>query len=204
MTALVRSLAQNGDAIPDGEFRIYLERLVRERRFEEARAAFVERLPPERRGDVGLLYNANFEHGQSNLPFDWVISPSPAAIIAVRPVGGRNVLRVEFFGGRAPFANVSRLLMLPPGAYRFSGQEMAEDLRNERGLSWRISCGEAARPLRRRRSCGAASRGGPLGSNSPSRRTARCRPWSLKFRRGWRSNRKRAAASPTRISRWRR
>lgn len=139
LAALIDALRGDG-GLREVEFRAYLNRLVNSRQYDVAHRIFLEHLSPDLRNEARLFYNANFEHGQSNLPFDWVIERSQSALIAIRSENGRNVLKVDFFGGQAPFRNVSHLLVLSPGSYRFSGEEQARDLRNEIGLSWRLYC----------------------------------------------------------------
>lgn len=124
----------------DAETRLFLERLVREGRYDVAHALFVRMLPPERRQESGLLYNARFQYGVSNLPFDWVFTRMPNTLTKVRRDRSRRLLRVSFFGGRTPFKNVSHLLALAPGSYIFSGSEQALSLNNPRGMQWKIAC----------------------------------------------------------------
>jgi hypothetical protein len=124
----------------DAEARLLMERLVREGRLHAALSLFVRRLPPERLTEPGLLYNARFQHGVSNFPFDWVITPMPNTLTEVRRDRNRRVLRVSFFGGRTPYRNVSRLLALPAGAYVLAGREEAAALDNPRGTRWRLAC----------------------------------------------------------------
>lgn len=124
----------------DAETRLFLERLVRERRYGAAHAIFVGLTPPERLGEIGLLYNARFQYGISNLPFDWVVTPMPNTLTELRRDRNRRLLRVSFFGGRTPFRNVNHLLALTPGSYTFSGTEQALSLNNPRGMRWRIFC----------------------------------------------------------------
>ena len=122
------------------ETRYFAERLVNEGRLGAAHALFLTQLPPDRLAGAALLYNARFQYGVSNLPFDWVFSPMPNTLTELRRDRGRRVLRVTFFGGRTPYRNVNRLLALLPGDYVFSGTEQAQSLNNPRGMRWRIVC----------------------------------------------------------------
>lgn len=124
----------------DNETRIFLDRLVLERRFDVAHALFLRMLPPDRRDEARLLYNARFQHGVSNLPFDWVFTRMPNTLTELRRDRNRRLLRVSFFGGRTPFRNVNHLMALTPGDYVFSGMEQALSLNNPRGMRWRIAC----------------------------------------------------------------
>lgn len=122
------------------ETRFFLERLVNEGRLGAAHALFLSQLAPERLPGAALLYNARFQYGVSNLPFDWVFTPMPNTLTELRRDRGRRVLRVTFFGGRTPYRNVNHFLALLPGDYVFSGLEQAQALNNPRGLRWRIAC----------------------------------------------------------------
>jgi hypothetical protein len=122
------------------ELESFLNRLVKEERFDDAYLAWTQSLPPERVDKLGYLYNARFQYAVDNLPFDWVILPVDGALTRAETENGHRILDVDFFGGRVAFQHVSHLLALPPGSYKFSGQERSQNLQNERGLRWRISC----------------------------------------------------------------
>lgn len=124
----------------DSESRLFLERLVREGRYDAAHALFLRILPPDRLEEAKLLYNARFQYGVSNLPFDWVITRMPNTLTDVRRDRNRRLLRVSFFGGRTPYRNVNHLMALAPGSYVFSGNEQAFSFNNPRGMRWRIFC----------------------------------------------------------------
>lgn len=127
----------------DAETRLFLERLVRDQRYEAAHALFMRMVPADRREETKLLYNSRFQHGVSNIPFDWVITRMPNTLIDVRRDGDRRTLRVAFFGGRTAFRNVNHLMALAPGSYVFSGVEQALSFDNPRGMRWRIFCTNA-------------------------------------------------------------
>jgi hypothetical protein len=124
----------------EAETRWFMERLVREGRHGTAHAVFMSLLPPDRVSDAALLYNARFQYGVSNLPFDWVITSMPNTLTEIPRDRNRRLLRVTFFGGRTPYRNVNHLLALLPGDYVFSGTEQAISLNNPRGMRWRIAC----------------------------------------------------------------
>ena len=122
------------------EMRPYLDRLVRESRFDQAYLAWLNHLPADRLAHLGLLYNDRFQYPVSNLPFDWSILPVSGASVEVVSEEKERILNVEFYGARVSFAHVGHLLMLAPGKYVFSGSARTENLDNERGLRWRIYC----------------------------------------------------------------
>jgi hypothetical protein len=122
------------------ELEVFLTRLVKEERFDEAYLAWTQSLPPERLTKLGYLYNARFQYTVANLPFDWELSRVDGALARPEIENGHRILDVDFFGGRVTFQHVSHLLSLPSGSYMFSGQERSQNLQNERGLRWRIAC----------------------------------------------------------------
>ena len=140
LNALFASL-QTGDNPPTSqELATFLTRLIDTGLLDQAYLVWTKSLPPERLRQQDYLYNARFQYAMTNLPFDWVIEPVPEALIGVDTEDGRRILNVDFFGGRVAFQNVSHLLTLAPGSYRFSGLERSENLQNERGIWWRLFC----------------------------------------------------------------
>lgn len=123
------------------ELQPFLERLVREKHFEEAYFLWSDTIAPERLARSDLLFNGRFQYPVSNLPFDWSFRPVAGALVRISGRRGGRTLNVDFFGARVPFRHVSHLMMLSPGDYRFVGLESALNLRNERGMRWRLTCG---------------------------------------------------------------
>ena len=125
------------------ELQPLLARLIRDSRFEEAYRIWQETLPPERRNNDHYLYNGDFAADPDGLPFDWVIRSVQGAVIKLVALPGGSkgrALQIEFAGSRVDFQNVTRLMILPSGHYRFSGRVKTDNLRTQRGLWWRVSC----------------------------------------------------------------
>jgi tetratricopeptide (TPR) repeat protein len=133
---------QAGPNPPSGqELQVFIDRLVDDGLIAQAYDAWIATLPPDRRPDARIFYNAGFQYELSGSPFDWKIAQSLGADIVVDGGPGEvPTLRVEFSGARVDFHNVSHLLMLTPGTYRFTGEVEAQELRTERGLWWRLFC----------------------------------------------------------------
>jgi hypothetical protein len=146
LTYLFAELQASEPGPTDGELRFFLTRLTEAGMFDEAYDAWFRSLPPGDEPD--LLYNAKFQYPQRNLPFDWVIAPVSHALVHFETDNAARILSVNFLGGRVKFEHVSHLLSLAPGTYRFEGRERSQNLRNERGLRWRIACiGDTAETL---------------------------------------------------------
>ena len=143
LTALDYLFAELQAAEPgptEKELTVFLTRLIEGGMFDEAHDAWLRSLPPERREEADLLYNAGFHYPLTNLPFEWVITPVPGALAQVETQDNESVLNIVFLGGPVNFEHVTHLLNLAPGAYQFKGREQSEDLQNELGLRWRIFC----------------------------------------------------------------
>ena len=123
-------------AVTAAELKTFLDRMVVAGRFEAAYTAWRRARAP---GDAPLLYNAGFNAGLTNLPFDWVVDPSPEVVAGVETSDGARVLSVDFLGGRSRFVGVSHYLHLAPGRYEFAFSERA-GLPAARALCWRVAC----------------------------------------------------------------
>jgi hypothetical protein len=120
----------------------YLQLLVSRGFYDLAYYTWLQFLPAEQLGKIGLLFNGDFEVAPSGLPFDWVFSRGSgvAAKIAERSdKEGDHALFLEFGVGRVDFPRITQLLTLAPGRYRFRGSANM-DLVSQRGLQWRITC----------------------------------------------------------------
>lgn len=121
----------------------HLDRLIEAGRIDQARLVWLASLP-DQPASHDWLYNGDFEHPVTNLPFDWMIGRVRGAEIKVEasPMGNGQALRVQFGKGRVGFRHVRKLLTLPPGRYSLRGRAMAVDLRHQRGINWRLACAE--------------------------------------------------------------
>ena len=121
----------------------HLDRLIAAGRIDQARLVWLASLP-DQPASHDWLYNGDFQHPVTNLPFDWMIGRVRGAEIKVEasPMGEGQALRVQFGKGRVDFRHVRKLLTLPPGSYLLRGRAMAVDLRHRRGINWRLACAE--------------------------------------------------------------
>ncbi|MEJ8572810.1 hypothetical protein [Microbaculum marinum] len=141
--AILHGLAQGPRPPSTDEIRLYFDRLVNAGQYEQAYFDWLRLIPPDRRRPLDYLYNGDFEFQFDGSPFDWTVMPirgTETSVVAVQDDGKGQALRIEYAGTRVPYEHVRKVLMLPPGRYRLSGRVRAQDLRNERGLSWQISC----------------------------------------------------------------
>lgn len=158
--AVFEQLASTPGGLTEAERRAYVERLIRDRRWRQARRVWAADRHP---GDEPV-FDSGFELPPGGYGFDWRLNRVPGAAIELLGgpgVSGRRALYVEFHNRRVRFAHVQQLLTLAPGRYRLAARYRLDGLRNERGLTWTLQCAEPPR--------------GRLGS---SRRLAGSSPWS--------------------------
>jgi hypothetical protein len=125
------------------ELRPYLNRLIKDRSFEQAHQTWHQALPPEQRAHETYPFNRDFGIPVDDLPFNWNLESIPGAHIQIASSvdGGRKrALLVQFSGARVRFANVKQLMLLPAGDHTFSGSVKTDKLLTSRGLWWHIFC----------------------------------------------------------------
>jgi hypothetical protein len=141
--ALFTAMRARGSSASPAELTPFLQRLIDSGRAPEAYILWVQSLPAEELQHLGNVINPGFERPLAGVPFDWTIaSPRGSAVrIADSPDGAEGrTLRLDFTGGRVAFRHVSQTLLLAPGDYRIAVRGRTEELRNERGLWWTLSC----------------------------------------------------------------
>jgi hypothetical protein len=138
--ALLTRLA-NGPTPPTGdELAVYLRSLVSTQQFDQAAREW--RQLTHGAGQAGYVYDGDFERAAGQTPFDWTLSDGVGwtASVADAPGEGHGqALRVEY-DGVSPPKSVRQLLVLPPGAYRLSGQVYGEGDADPRALGWSVAC----------------------------------------------------------------
>jgi hypothetical protein len=138
---LMVALRDAGEKISVSELAPYLDVLVSEDLASYAYEVWLELLPEEQ-GQKRLLNNSDFAHELSGLAFDWTIQRGENAFVEFVPAGNGKRGRVVQFGfgvGRLKFPELSQIVLLDPGAYRFNG-EIQGSLRAVRGLRWELRC----------------------------------------------------------------
>jgi hypothetical protein len=145
MLGMLSDLQAQGD-VDANDLRPYLNQLVATGQFEVGYLAWLHFLP-ESGADQAITYayNGDFERGISNLPFDWSVSEIKGARTDIVETGQSSLgkaLRVTFSDTRVPYANLSKLMILPPGTYQLTGMVRTDQLKNERGLAWNVYCAD--------------------------------------------------------------
>jgi hypothetical protein len=143
--ALLSGLENGPHAADASELKPYLDQLIAAGQFDLAYLSWAHFLPDSSGKALSYIYDGDFETPVRGLPFDWLISPIGGAATEIVATGDPNrgqAVRVTFANTRVPYRNLSKLLVLPPGEYRLSGQARAENLANERGMIWQINCAD--------------------------------------------------------------
>jgi len=146
LLAMCTALRAQGGLEADESGR-FLDRLVRERRWDEAFVAWAGGLPPRQLGDLAAPMDGDFENFRAaSGPFDWQITRGQGSAASIQGLadGSGHALKVEFVGQRRGFRDVRQLLLLPAGqGYRLQWRSRFDDLETPRGLRWTISCAGA-------------------------------------------------------------
>lgn len=124
----------------------YLNSLIARNLYDLAYYTWLQFLPPEQLGTLGLLFNGSFEIPATDLPFDWSLPASSGVTIQVVPKPGQlseRALKIQFGQGRAELGGLRQLVLLPQGNYKFEGSQKGE-LAGRRGLVWRITCADSS------------------------------------------------------------
>jgi hypothetical protein len=131
------------------DLRAYISFLIQHGFYDLAYYTWLQFVPSEQLAQAGHLFNGSFEDDPSGLPFDWVLTNGAGVTIQIpaRPdQPAQRALFLEFGPGRADYRDITQLILLAPGSYRFRGQYKA-DLSSQRGLEWRIICAGASAPI---------------------------------------------------------
>ncbi len=145
--ALLTRLARGPTPPTDDELAVFLRNLVGARRFGDAAQAWRELTHGA--GQTGYVYDGDFERAPGQTPFDWALGNGVGwtAMIAPAPAGGHGQGLWVQYDGVSPTQSVRQLLVLPPGAYRLSGQTYGEGDADPRALSWSVDCATTGQVL---------------------------------------------------------
>jgi len=138
---LYQRLVRLGRPPTGEEANALMTRMTRDGRFDQAYLLWVSFLPQRALGNLGDLYDGNFQGLPGSPPFNWRLDDTPGntAEIANSGESGDKALHVEY-----PVANGAllavQLLVLPPGSYRLTGRYMVTSPQAGAHLSWILKC----------------------------------------------------------------
>ena len=127
-------------ALTDDELRPYLLALIGAGDAEHAHRLWVATLPPDQRPARGEVFNGRFEYAITGQPLIGRLLRFEARLPRWRNTEAAARPCVFSFTTHGCRFGTSQVLLLQPGAYRLTGQVRAEDLKNDRGLQWTLTC----------------------------------------------------------------
>lgn len=135
----------------ESEQNSYINRLIKDRLWQEANDTWFLGLTPRQMRFSGLLYDGGFESGVFNQGFGWRLSRSKNP--RIKPditygIKGRKALQVNLRKQKPiNFRHVWQRILLEPGAYELSLRYRTDTLKTSKGLSWRIRCIEGGKEV---------------------------------------------------------
>lgn len=146
---LYQALVALGRPPNDEEAVALLQRMTTDGRYGAAYLLWISYLPTSALGNLGDLYDGNFQGLAGSPPFNWRFDATPGVTVEVSRTGpsGKSALHIDYpVDNTAPLAE--QLLILPPGSYRLSGRFMVSRPAAGAHLQWTVSCvGSPARQL---------------------------------------------------------
>jgi hypothetical protein len=139
-------------SVEDAELRPFLYNLMGAKSYEAAYFVWLDSLSPEALRKTGMIFDGSFDLTPRNMTFDWNIIPAKNAEITVkaRPGSATNrSLKLQLLNAAWSQANVYQYMRLGEGAYHLSAEAMAENLKTDGGLLWKLSCIESGVTLGR-------------------------------------------------------
>lgn len=128
----------------EGELTPYVNRLIKEKHWEDAYTVWFSGLPEEAHAYANLVYDGGFEGELHNTGFDWFFSPHKQITIQrdiTFGMEGRSALRVSLKGPQhINFQHLWQRLRLTPAHYELSMRFRMDNFRTNKGLKWRIRC----------------------------------------------------------------
>jgi hypothetical protein len=148
---LLQALRASGSPPKQAELSAYLRRLVAERRYRDAHAAWAALAPNPAQVQSALLFDGEFRGDQPTPPFGWSLDSASGGFgeFLESDDGSGKALRVTY-DRRATQWLVQQMLVLPPGdSYRLRGRARALSEFEPIDMVWTLSCIGNPEPLAR-------------------------------------------------------
>jgi len=121
----------------------YIQRQRRDGNFTRAYLSWLNGLDKEQRGQLGQLYNGNFELDISNSGFGWYSRPIKGVEVKqdfTTDTIGKRALHLRFENREIRYTNLYQPLFLRPARYQLRGRIQLERLDGRGGLQWVVQC----------------------------------------------------------------
>jgi len=138
------------DSTSKEELTAWIDRLMRDRNWEQAYIAWVSSLPESQHAALGNVFDGDFAFPPSDGGFGWQMPRAPGADVQTvesTNAGAGKILAIEFYSAGMTFRHVSQLMVLGPGRYVFRGKAQADRLDTGRGLQWVLTCAEGQQQI---------------------------------------------------------
>lgn len=146
---LLARLAAGPTPPTDGEIGSLLKRLTAQGDYAEAVQDWrvLTRAPPS----TSLVNNGGFERAPGPAPFDWTLGAGVGWSAQIAPAPGEGHgqgLEVDY-DGVSPPQPTQQLLVLAPGGYRLSGDQLSDGQGSSPPLVWEVACADSGESLAR-------------------------------------------------------
>jgi hypothetical protein len=136
--------------ISNYEKRVLINKVYDARLYEKAYFIWLDLLPEDDLIRVKNVFDGTFDTSPQNMIFDWTHSPrktSRVDVVARSGKSGDGILKLDLFSDRDGGAYVVQVLRLTPNGYTFTFDVQVDELKNNTGLVWRLSCLESGASL---------------------------------------------------------
>ncbi len=130
----------------DTEMNAYVNRLIKDKRWTQAREVWLSSLPTAAQAYADLLYDGSFEGEWHNTGFSWFfgnhkqVSITPGMTFGME---GKRALKITFSGTQhIKFQHLWQRLLLKPASYELQMRSRADQFTTSKGLTWRLRCME--------------------------------------------------------------
>jgi hypothetical protein len=142
--ALLAALRGEPGGATDAEVEGLMATLLMSGDLARARNVWKSFLPQSAAGAEDAPYDGAFRGLPGAAPFNWRLETDDGVTAErTQALDGRPALHVQYSVARRHIL-AEQLLLLPPGAYRLTGESMSETGEAPARLSWRMSCAEQA------------------------------------------------------------
>lgn len=143
-STLIAEVRSTGSVPQSDELAPFIHKLIVDGAIDRAYSLWLNSLSEAQLARAGYIYNGDFEAKLAQEgPFDWIVLPTKNVVArAIRNTSAERgmVLEVAFADSQTAYGNLYQRLMLPAGTYVLTGSYKANNLENDRGFVWRISC----------------------------------------------------------------
>ncbi len=137
--ALLSAIKRAGGQVTPEELTSLLNRLVANKRYEEAYLDWILFLPDNMTSKIAYVYDGDFAGLPDSKPFGWNFADGASGVVENPPDRGDPALHI-IYDGVANRTFPSQLLVIPPGHYVLDGQVMSGTTASAGRMEWVVTC----------------------------------------------------------------